>query len=93
MRQRGFSAWVIQIGPVAALEARFVMAIFNLPHPYTGRSFHTLPYKVNMQVRTSAVRLFLLIALVSPLMLQTFRIKYRMSLKIMIMKLNMKSNM
>ena len=39
------------------------------------------------------IGLFLLIALVSPLMLQTFRIKYRMSLKIMIMKLNMKSNM
>ena len=37
MRKGGFSALGIQTGPFTALEANFVLAIFNLCHLYTGR--------------------------------------------------------
>ena len=46
MRQRGFSAWGIQIGPFAALEANFVLKFFQLLTFILGSPF-LLPQRAN----------------------------------------------
>ena len=43
MRQGNFSAWGIQTGSFAALEAHFVLEIFNLFHIYTWRPILITP--------------------------------------------------
>ena len=43
MRQGEFSAWGIENGPLAALEATFVQAIFKNFSFYTGRPFLNTP--------------------------------------------------
>ena len=43
MRQRGLSAWGIQTGPLAALLAHFVLAIFKTFYFHSGRPILITP--------------------------------------------------
>ena len=49
-RQRGLSAWGIQIGPFAACQANFIFQILQLFHFHTGGHF-LLPQRDNTEKR------------------------------------------